>query len=123
MGAGRVEEAGEPRIQITRVAKLAHDPAQLGLEPDGATVRQRGLEQRQRGPQLPYGNPALVQWLRSADIAELLGLIRQPLQAIACYHPKGVKDRHGPVQRYRLPAGHWSPVPRIRINSGNAPPM
>src|SRR3546814_14338483 len=56
-------------------------------------------------------------------IAELLGLIRQPLQAIACYPPKGLKDRHGPVQRYRLPAGHWSPVPRIRINSGNAPPM
>src|SRR3546814_2189240 len=77
MAAARVEEAGEQRIQITRVAKLAHDPAQLGLEPDGATVRQRGLEQRQRGPQLPYGNPALVQWLRSADIAELLGLIRQ----------------------------------------------
>src|SRR3546814_3245221 len=87
------------------------------------TVRQRDLERRQRGPQLPYGNPALVQWLRSADIAELLGLIRQTLQAIACYHPKAVKDRHGPVQRYRLPAGHWSPVPRIRINSGNAPPM
>src|SRR3546814_2884893 len=64
MAAARVEEAGEQRIQITRVAKLAHDPAQLGLEPDGATVRQRGLEQRQRGPQLPYGNPALVQWLR-----------------------------------------------------------
>src|SRR3546814_5637371 len=105
MAAARVEEAGEQRIQITRVAKLAHDPAQFDLEPDGATGRQRGLEQRQRGPQLSYGNPALVQWLRSADIAELLGLIRPSLQAIACDHPKGVKDRHGPGQRYRLPAG------------------
>src|SRR3546814_7032457 len=34
MAAARVEEAGEQRIQITRVAKLAHDPAQFDLEPD-----------------------------------------------------------------------------------------
>src|SRR3546814_1759185 len=44
MAAARVEEAGEQRIQITRVAKLAHDPAQLGLEPDGARSEEHTSE-------------------------------------------------------------------------------